>query len=343
MKIHSFLLFVIALAFDSAYSKEPDYLANLSPYHAHRPVSGTIRIGGNPYIPELMQAWQDGFQKHQPGVGFVTDMKGTETAMAGLYANIADIVFIGREPYRPEIEAFEDWYGYSPTGVKITSGSYATQHKTFALMVYVNKKNPLSKLSLSQLDALYGVERKRGAKSAIRTWGQLRLSGSWRHRPVHVYGYNFDTGMAGFFKLTVLKGSDRWNPELREFDNGRTADGNVINAGTYILNALANDPDGIAFANVLFENTSVKSISLAEKNGGPYFAPSKEMAWRRDYPLTRYSTAFINRPPGHEVDPKVEEFLRYILSRDGMEAVVNDAAFLPLNIEEIRNGLKTLD
>ena len=71
--------------------------------------------------------------------------------------------------------------------------------------------------------------------------------------------------------------------------------------------------------------------------------PSKESAFQRAYPLTRYSTAFINRPPGKPVDAKVKEYLRYILSKDGMEAIVADRAFLPLNAAAIREELKKLN
>lgn len=337
------LLMLTANTWSVAANDDPDYLADQEPYKAQSAVSGTIRVWGNPYIPELVKAWEDGFRAHHPQVEFVTRLKGTEAAMAGLYADIADVVFIGREPYRPELRAFEDWFGYAPTGIKITSGSYATQHKTFALMVYVHKDNPLAGMTLQQLDAIYSAERKRGATEPIRTWGQLGLTGAWANRPIHIYGYNFDTGMAGFFRLSVMRDSDRWNPDLKDFDNGRTPKGDVINAGTYILDAVAKDPDGIGFANVLFENPGVKRIGLAEREGQPFVMPTKENAFHRTWPLTRYSTAFINRKPGQPVDPKVREFLRYILSRDGMQAIVEDKAFLPLDTATLAEQLKAIE
>src|ERR1700687_4947528 len=331
MKSSLVALALFALTCVAAYAEEPDYLAGLSPYQPGQSVQGTIRVWGNPYIPELVHAWQEGFRKHHPGIEFQTTLKGTEAAMAGLYGHIADVVRVGREAYQAELAAFEERCGYAPTGIKITSGSYATPHKTFALMVYVHKDNPLAKLTLTQLDALYSSERRRGAKGPSKTWGELGVEGEWSTHPVHVYGYSFDTGMARFFRLTVLKDSYRWNPEMKEFDNGRDAKGEVINAGTYITHAVASDPNGIGVSNVMFENSNVKSVALAENDSGPYVAPSKYAAFRGEYPLTRYSMAFINRPPGERVDPKVAEFMRYILSRDGMQAIVRDQAFLPLN------------
>jgi phosphate transport system substrate-binding protein len=344
LKTFRYLLVVASLvAATASRAAEPDFLGELTPYSSAQPLHGMVRVWGNPYIPELVQAWEDGFRRIHPEVSFQTTLRGTEAAMAGLYGGIADVVFIGREPYAPEIDAFCQWYGYPPLGVKITSGSFATQHKTFALMVYVNKDNPLAKMTLAQLDAVFGAERRRGAPTDIRQWGQLGLVGAWAHRPVHVYGYNFNTGMAGFFRLTVLKDSQRWNPELKDFDNGRTPEGEVINAGNYILDAVAKDPNGIGFANVLFENNSVKKIALSESEHGPWVEPTLENAWRRTYPLTRYSTAFVNRLPGQPLAPNVREFLRYILSQDGMAAVVRDKAFLPLNADTIREELKALE
>lgn len=345
LKIRCLLLAVLSFANTGVFAQASnrDVLSELTPYAAKAAVDGKIRIWGNPYIPELVKAWQEGFLKHHPNVQFETQLKGTETAMAGLYASIADVVFIGREPYRPEIQAFESWFGYKPTGLKITSGSFATQHKTFALMVYVHKDNPLTSISLTQLDAIFGVERRRSALASLRQWGQLGLKNHWVEQPIHAYGYNFDTGMAGFFRMTVMRDSDRWNPELKDFDNGRQSSGEVINAGTYILDAVAGDRNGIGFANVLFENAGVKRLALSERDGDPAIEATRENAWSRRYPLTRYSTVFINRVPGKPVDPKVKEFLRYILSRDGMAAVVHDGAFIPLNAATIHEELRALD
>jgi phosphate transport system substrate-binding protein len=99
----------------------------------------------------------------------------------------------------------------------------------------------------------------------------------------------------------------------------------------YILKALAADPDGIAFANLLYANPEVKQVGLAERAGEPFVLATPETIWDRTYPLHRFSTLYINRRPGTPVDPKVKEFIRYILSREGMQAVADDGAYTPLN------------
>jgi phosphate transport system substrate-binding protein len=322
---------------------DPDYLRDLDPYHPREIVSGTIRNWGNNYIPKLMQVWEDGFRKFHPQIRFETNLRGTEAAVAGLYGGIADLAFVGREVYAAEARGFENTFGYQPLVIQISSGSYNTPHKTFALMVFVHRDNPLAKMTMAQTDAIFGCDLRRGAGHVIRSWGQLGLGGDWANRPIHVYGYNFDTGMARFFRLTVLKDSFKWNPELKDFDNGRDAQGEVINAGVYALNALAKDPYGIAFANVLYANPDVKTVALAEHDGNPYVEPTKENVWRRAYPITRNTNVVLNRRPGKPVDPKMKEFVRYLLSKDGMAAVIRDGSYLPLTRELIEEQLKKLE
>ena len=80
-----------------------------------------------------------------------------------------------------EIDQFEEKYGYKPTQIRT---SYD------ALAVYVNKDNPLEKLTLAQVDAVFSKTRRRGYKQNVTTWGQLGLTGDWANRPISLYGRN---------------------------------------------------------------------------------------------------------------------------------------------------------
>lgn len=337
-----FLFLVEIIVGGMAHGQDSDYLKDLKAYIGSEPVDGTIRIWGNSYIPALVQQWEDGFRRHHPSIKFETTLKGTETAVAGVYGGIADLGFVGREIYASELDAFKERFGYDPLIIEISSGSYNTPHKTFSLEVFVHKSNPVTQLTVAELDAIFGCELRAGAKQRIHRWGDLGLTGHWADRPIHVYGYEFRTGMAEYFRRVVLKGSFLWNAELKDFDNGHAPDGQIINAGTYVLQALANDPYGIAYANVLYSNAHVKTIALAQQFGGPSIEPTKANVWRRLYPITRYTTVVANRKPGTAVDPKIKEFLRYILSKDGMEAVVRDGSYLPLTEELIEQQLGKL-
>ncbi len=249
--------------------------------------------------------------------------------MAGITSGIADISFIGREGYRAEINGFKGRFGYEPLGIEISSGSFGTPHKTFSLEVFAHASNPIKGLTMAEAQAIFGCTGPGGKK--VRTWGDLGLTGEIASHLIHVYGYQFDTGMAGYFNRVVLHDSGTWNADLKDFDNGRDANGEVINAGVYILKALAGDPDGIAFANLQYTNNEIKQIGLADHAGGPFVLATSETIWDHSYPLHRFSTLYINRKPGTPVDPRLKEFIRYILSREGMQAVADDGAYTPIN------------
>jgi phosphate transport system substrate-binding protein len=316
-------------------------VSSLEPYKPQQQVSGIIRVYGNNYIPALMKRWQEGFQKFQPGVTFTTNLPGTEAAMSGITSGIADISFIGREGYRSEIRGFKGRFGYEPLGIEISSGSFGTPHKTFSLEIFTHAANPMQGLTMAQAQAIFGCAGPDG--KAIRTWGDLGLTGPIASHTIHVYGYQFDTGMAGYFNRVVLHDAGTWNADLKDFDNGHDAHGEVINAGIYILQALAKDPDGIAFANLQYANPDVKPIGLAENAGDPFVLATAETIWDRTYPIHRFTTLYINRKPGTAVDPKIKEFIRYVLSREGMQAVANDGSYTPINEQVARQQRHKLD
>jgi phosphate transport system substrate-binding protein len=317
-----------------AAQSERDLLASLPEYKPGQTASGTIRIWGHgayghDFIQTLVTKWEDGFRRYQPGVHFDNKLYGTASAMGALYAGAGDLALLGREIWPGEITAFQEVFHYPPTGVEILTGSYDVRNKDFALIVYTHKDNPLSKLSLEQVDAVFGCEHRRGPKN-IRTWGELGLKGEWADKPIRVYGFGISRGFSYFFEQTVFKGSSKWNPEMAEFSDEKQADGSLLDAGKRVLDALAKDPYGIAYSSALYANHAVKPLALAAEAGAPAVAPGKETVQDRSYPLTRAIPMFLNRHPGQPVDPKIREFLRYILSRQGQQPVLEDKGYLPL-------------
>ena len=49
------------------------------------------------------------------------------------------------------------------------------------------------------------------------------------------------------------------------------------------------------------------------------------------------------RAVGKQLDPLVKEYLRFVLTREGQEAVRRDGKSLPLPAEAVREQLKKLD
>jgi phosphate transport system substrate-binding protein len=71
--------------------------------------------------------------------------------------------------------------------------------------------------------------------------------------------------------------------------------------------------------------------------------PSRESFQDRSYPLVRSIYIYLNLAPGTPLDPKLKEFLRYALSREGQEIVARNGSYLPLTAALVREQLKKLD
>ena len=52
---------------------------------------------------------------------------------------------------------------------------------------------------------------------------------------------------------------------------------------------------------------------------------------------------YLDGLPGQPVDPKLKEFLRFVLSRRGQEAITRDGKYLPLTRETVEEQLKKLE
>lgn len=317
------------------------------PYHSEQTVTGVIHLWGHgnlklEWLKPLVGFWEQGFRHYHPNIAIEFKMYGTSSAIPALYTGVGDLAILGEEIDPAAVTAFKKVKGYAPQGVEVMTGSLDVRNFDYAQMFFVHKDNPISQLTLAQLDAIFGEEHRRGPTN-IRQWDQLGLTGEWKNKPITPYGWRIDDSFGVFLQQALLENSHRWNCALREFAHINRPDGTIYDHGLQILDALAKDRYGIAASNIRYANPNVKSLALGFKAGGPYYAATKENLIERKYPLTRIIPAYYDRPPGMPVDPKVKEFLRYILSREGQMAVVQDARYLPLSSDSIARQLRKME
>jgi len=108
---------------------------------------------------------------------------------------------------------------------------------------------------------------------------------------------------------------------------------------------LARDRYGIAWTVMPQAKgiAGIKPIALAPRQGGAYVLPARETFQDRTYPLVRSIHIFLNRAPGRPLEPRLREFLRFILSREGQDIVDRDGGYLPLTAAVALEQLKKLD
>jgi phosphate transport system substrate-binding protein len=341
------ILGALAAAFAGAQN-----VSSLPEYRPNQKVSGTLRSWGNDHMAELMKYWEQGFARYHPDLHFEDTLKGTGTAQFGLDEWVADLGLMGREIWAIEYYGVYRRSHQFPVGIEVATGSYDVQGKSFAVTIFVHKDNPISKLTLKQLDGIFGAERDGGwqglnwnrevartAKENIRTWGQLGLTGAWADKPIHPYGPpGIYPGAVTFFQEKVFGGGDKWSEDYLEYENREQ-----------MIEAVGKDPYGIAYSGMCYRTPLVKPLALAVKDGSPYIEPTRESVANRSYPLTRsiYIYFATDTPTGDMADPKiapkVKEFLRYVLSRQGQQDVVREKDYLPLTDGVLREQLRKLE
>jgi phosphate transport system substrate-binding protein len=336
-----------------AFAQNDDALPNYRPVNH---ITGSIRIFGSE-LGGMVKAWEEGFRKVQPDVSFEDQFPSSDGAEGGLIAGVADIGTSGREPVLTEYLSFNETFKYDLETVTVATGAYDIKGRTWAIVILVNKDNPLTKLTMKQIDGIFGdartggydgfrwcLDRGRTAKDNIRTWGQLGLTGEWADKPIHTYGYA-NTGMTNFFQLAVFHGGEKWNPNYREYVESDTKMVTDERSGSYaMLEELKNDKYGIAWSGVPHAKHvgDLKILSISPGEGQPYVEPSRETVLNRSYPLTRSIFMYIKHQPRQPVDPKVKEFLRYVLSKEGQDDVRRLNVYLPLTTAVVREELKKI-
>lgn len=303
-------------------------------YVPREQVSGAIRLWGHgnrklPWMHYLVDQWAEDFAKFHPNARLDTHLYGTSSGIPALYNGLGDIAMLGEEILPDAARAFERVKGYAPTGVELMTGSVDIRNFDYAQMIFVHRDNPLSRISLTEMDAILGTEHRRGTRN-IRRWGELGLTGAWANRTINPYSWAIDDSFGFYIRNAILLGSHRYNPNLREFAHINNADGTIYDHGQQILDALAKDPAGIAVSNIRYAGPEVKALALAHTPAGPWVAVSQATLIDASYPLTRTLPAVIDRPPDGRIPPPVREFLTYILSREGQEAINRDGRYLPL-------------
>ena len=342
------------------YTRKFD-LSDLPSYRPHEHVAGTIRMWGSNYFTDspLAGYWEAEFRKYQPDVTFDFHLRTSEHAISSLIYGKSDLSPMGRQIMWDEQLAFQREFGYLPLGIVAVTGSYDVSGWNPPIGVYVNSANPLAHLSLAQLDGIFGAPRSgawrdltwdpalaRGAEKNVRTWGQLGLTGAWADKPIHVYGYNLQFHFPQEIESRAFGGvSTKWNESLVEYDNKLLPDGRFKLAGEQMMEDLAKDPYGIVYCagGNAWLTPQVKVVALGRTDAGPFYDLTLDNVRDRTYPMYADVFFFLNRDPKKPVDPKLKEFMRYILSREGQAQVMRDGKYLPLTAAVVREQLKKLE
>jgi phosphate transport system substrate-binding protein len=284
-------------------------------------VSGNLKSVGSDTLNNLMTLWGEGFKKHYPNVNIEIEGKGTGTAMPALISGASHFGPMSRTAKKDEIASFEKAFGYKPVLIPTSLDMLA---------VFVNKDNPIKGLTLTQVDAMFSTTRKLGATNEVTTWGQAGLDGAWGAQPISLYGRNAASGTYGFFKEHAL-------------GNGDYKDTVKVQPGSSgVVQSIGGEKNAIGYSGIGFANANVRAVPLAKKTGEPFVAAEAQNAYNNSYPLWRMLYVAVNKNPVKDLDPLQREFVKFVLSKEGQQIVVEDG-YLPLPAKAAKRALELVD
>ncbi len=290
----------------------------LAAYKSTGGVSGNLSSVGSDSMNNLMTLWGEGFGKFYPNVKLQIEGKGSSTAPPALIAGTAQLGPMSREMKGTEVDQFEKKFGYKPVGLRTSVD---------ALAIFVNKDNPIKCLTVEQADAIFSKSRRHGYKEDIKAWGQLGLTGDWANRPISLFGRNSASGTYGFFKEHILKNGD-YKDEVKEQPGSAS-----------VVQGVTVDRYAIGYSGIGYATAGVRAVPLAAKAGSACVEATAENAYAGTYPLARFLYVYVNRAPGKALDPLMREFVRFVFSKEGQEAVIKDGYFpVPSSITKEETG-----
>lgn len=312
------LLFLTTQLFLTAQTLEAD--KNLPHYQKVSGISGNLNSIGSDTMNNLLTLWLESFKKFYPNVNIQIEGKGSSTAPTALISGTSQLGPMSRRMKSEELDKFEAKFGYKPTEIKTSLD---------ALAVYVNKDNSIEGLSLRQVDAIFSKTLRGGYTEGITKWGTLGLTGDWVSRNISLYGRNSASGTYGFFKEHALFKGD-YKDEVKEQPGSAS-----------VVQGVTEDRFGIGYSGVGYKTSGVRIVPLTEKDGGKFYDGSYENVLSGKYPLSRFLYIYVNKKPNQQLDPLLNEFLKFILSYEGQQIVIKDG-YLPLPTKVILEELKKL-
>jgi phosphate transport system substrate-binding protein len=293
----------------------------IKPYEKTSGVTGTLNSIGSDTLNNLMTLWAEGFKAQYPNVTIQIEGKGSSTAPPALIEGTAQLGPMSREMKNTEIDAFEKKYGYKPTEIRVAIDSLA---------VFVHKDNPIKGLSMTQVDSIFSTTFKAGGKD-ITKWSEVGVTGPLAARAMSLYGRNSASGTYGYFKEHALAKGD-FKATVKEQPGSSS-----------VVQGIGSDLAGIGYSGIGYKTSEVRALPLSAKDGAPAIEPTYEKCLSGDYPMARFLYVYINKKPGAPADKLVQEFVKFIQSKEGQQVVVKDGYFpIPAEVakEEIEKVSK---
>lgn len=257
----------------------------------------SIQIKGSDTMVNLGQAWAEKFMEKNPGDFVAVTGGGSGTGIAALLNSTCDIAECSRSMKKKEIELAES-KGIEPVEHIVALDGIA---------VVVSPKNPVGKLTMDQLRAIF--------MGTIKNWKEV----AGEDKTIVILSREVNSGTHVFFKEHVLRAGNEKGPE--EFSPASL----LMSSSQAIADEVAQNSNAIGYYGMGYISPQQKVIAVAKDNKSEYVSPTTDNVVTGKYPVSRPLYLYTNGKP----QGLVKKFIDYAFSKEGQDIVVK-TDFVPV-------------
>jgi phosphate transport system substrate-binding protein len=222
---------------------------------------------------------------------------GSGTGIASLVNGTVDIANASRQIKQEEVDQAKS------NGVDPMEHIIARD----AIAVIVNPENPVSELTLKQISDIYSGK--------ITNWSEV----GGEDRPIVRLSRETNSGTHVYFLETVLRMGNSDDTTLFSMNTL------LLPSSEGIIAEVRQNPNAIGYDGLGYVPHDLKTIAIAEEEGGAYVLPSIETVNDKTYAIARDLYMYTNGEP----TGVVKEYLDWILSAEAQQ-IVADLGFVPV-------------
>jgi len=256
-----------------------------------------IQVKGSDTMVNLAQAWSEKYMEENPGAFVAVTGGGSGTGLSSLIMGTCDIAMSSRNIKDKEI-ALAKQKGINPYEIKVALDGLA---------VVVNPKNPVGKLTIDQLAAIF--------TGKITNWKEL----GGPERKIVILSREVNSGTHVYFKEHVLRKNDP--NSKKEFAPIAL----MLSSSQAIADEVAGNSGAIGYYGMGYISPSQKPVAIAKDDLSVYIEPTIDNVLKDKYPISRPLFLYTNGEP----KDLVKKFLDFVLSKEGQDIVLK-TDFVPI-------------
>ena len=257
-----------------------------------------IENKGSDTMVNIALAWAEQYQQLHPETQISVTGGGSGTGIAALINGTVDIANASRQIKPEETEQIEQ-NGNIPVEFVVARD---------AIAVIVNPNNPINKLTIPQISAIYTGE--------INNWSEL----GGEDRPIVRLSREVNSGTHVYFLEEVIRmGGD---DDSLIF----STDTLLLPSSEGITTEVSQNPNAIGYDGLGYVTPDTKVVAIARDNNSIYYLPTVDTVNNGKYPIARDLYMYtVDDPIG-----VVKTYLEWIFTTEAQD-IVKQQGFVPIN------------